>query len=299
MLQIPLDKSKRKNDDKRKGLPRRCRLIFGILALVMIASIGIIMTRPRFTPMSDIPGHNLVYMEPGGLYELDFKTGQRSLTTYPSEPSGSYANEVSQDGRWVISFEWLYEEKISSLTVRDVTGQQPLRTLGRFGMFHGPINATNLSPDQKWFIFAADPLGSQAYRDPVNLDDSELWMVYIPTGEMTRLTNNSYRDSNPAFSPDGMQLAYISSASGRQHIYLMDVVTGQSRQLTPVSPTHAQTLLWSPDGQWIAYNVNQRMYVNATDYYFEIYVYVIRIDGAHGQRVAGGEKNSILVGWKP
>lgn len=74
---------------------------------------------------------------------------------------------------------------------------------------------------------------------------------YLP---LTRLTNSPADDIDPAVSPDGTQIAFSSRRNGYWDIYLLDLKTGQVNPFTDTqmyegSPT------WSPDGQWIAYEV--------------------------------------------
>jgi Tol biopolymer transport system component len=71
-------------------------------------------------------------------------------------------------------------------------------------------------------------------------------------GKPENLTNDRALDTDPAWSPDGSQLAYSSDRGGDQlQIWLRDMKTGQSRQLTKMD-TQPQGAAWSPDGTKIA-----------------------------------------------
>lgn len=66
------------------------------------------------------------------------------------------------------------------------------------------------------------------------------------------LTNDHFLDTDPAWSPDGNQLAYSSDKGGDLlQIWIHDLRTGQSRQLTRLA-TQPQGATWSPDGTRIA-----------------------------------------------
>jgi dipeptidyl aminopeptidase/acylaminoacyl peptidase len=59
-----------------------------------------------------------------------------------------------------------------------------------------------------------------------------------------------YTEDEPAFSPDGKTLAFLSDAEheGQPQLYLADLVTGAVRQLTHLAG-HLEAPLWSPDGK--------------------------------------------------
>ena len=75
------------------------------------------------------------------------------------------------------------------------------------------------------------------------------------------VTNDPAEDGNLSWSPDGSTLAYYSTASGFQDIWLV-AADGESepRQLTQEAAEADDsrfTPMWSPDGRWIAYISNR------------------------------------------
>jgi dipeptidyl aminopeptidase/acylaminoacyl peptidase len=68
--------------------------------------------------------------------------------------------------------------------------------------------------------------------------------VQIPSGA---------RVSNASWSPDGRQVAFFVHTDDATHIYVADVPSGRSRQLTrtPVLATHLTTFDWTEDGRYI------------------------------------------------
>jgi TolB protein len=95
------------------------------------------------------------------------------------------------------------------------------------------------------------------------------WEIYImgPDGENpTNLSNNPANDWEPAISPDGSQVAFVSDrdneTGGGQMIYVMNVDGSDVRQLT--YQEFSSSPAWSHDGKLIAYNTDQ-IYVTKAD----------------------------------
>ncbi len=73
-----------------------------------------------------------------------------------------------------------------------------------------------------------------------------------PTRNLTR--SSGVRDREPAWSPDGKHIAFVSDRDGEQQIYLIDQAGREApRQLTDGPGGQLSNLLWSPDSQHIAY----------------------------------------------
>jgi Tol biopolymer transport system component len=112
---------------------------------------------------------------------------------------------------------------------RDFTSTVPRQVLG---VVH-PV----ISPDGKQIAFAA--VGD----------------IYVMTvgGKPVNLTNDAALDTEPAWSPDGTQLAYSSDKDSEHlQLWVRDMKSGTSRRLTDLT-TQPQGAAWSPDGKRIAF----------------------------------------------
>jgi len=70
---------------------------------------------------------------------------------------------------------------------------------------------------------------------------------------VTRLTNDPGQDIEPAWSPDGSQLAFSSTRRGSRDIWLMNA-DGSNLSLTVAgSAASAVSPAWSPDGAQIVF----------------------------------------------
>jgi Tol biopolymer transport system component len=94
-----------------------------------------------------------------------------------------------------------------------------------------------ISPDGKQIAFAAV---GDIYLMPIG-------------GKPVNLTKDLALDTDPAWSPDGSQLAYSSDKDSEHlQLWVRDMKTGQSRKVTNLS-TQPQGAAWSPDGKRIAF----------------------------------------------
>lgn len=82
----------------------------------------------------------------------------------------------------------------------------------------------------------------------------DLWL--LKNGSAQRLTDDVPVDTDPAWSPDGSQLAYSSDRAGSMDVWIRDLRTGKDRRLTS-SPDAEMAAVWSPDGRTIAFVSNQ------------------------------------------
>lgn len=109
-----------------------------------------------------------------------------------------------------------------------------------------------VSPDGKWVLFSATDVDLAK-----NTKTSHLWIVPVAGGEEKPLTASSAGESRGRFSPDGEQIAFLTSRDGTQQIFLaaFDTATGtmgEPHQLTHIS-TEADNVTWDPDGQHILF----------------------------------------------
>lgn len=102
------------------------------------------------------------------------------------------------------------------------------------------IVAPRVSPDGEQIAFAA--LG-------------DLWLLDIG-GEPRRLTDDPYMERDPAWSRDGVKLAYATDRAGTMDLWIRDLRTGEDRRVTTL-PTAEMNPAWSPDGSRIAFLNNE------------------------------------------
>jgi Tol biopolymer transport system component/C-terminal processing protease CtpA/Prc len=96
----------------------------------------------------------------------------------------------------------------------------------------------SLSPDRKEIAFVSG---------------GDIWTVPATGGVASLLVSHAANEARPIYSPDGQQLAFISSRSGNGDIYLLTLATGDLKRLT-FDDGFEQLDGWSRDGRWIYFS---------------------------------------------
>lgn len=111
-----------------------------------------------------------------------------------------------------------------------------------------------LSPDGKQIAFSWN---------------GDIWSVASEGGVAVQLTTDEARDSQPKFSPDEEQLAFVSSRSDSDQIYVMPVSGGAPQQLTYHTEGYA-LLEWYPDGQSLLTQATRDHFWRRPERFFQI-----------------------------
>jgi len=79
----------------------------------------------------------------------------------------------------------------------------------------------------------------------------DIWLVTVATGEAKALTTSGH-ESDGRWSPDGRRVAFISSRSGNEQLFVMNVDGSDARAVSTLSGGVAN-IVWAPDGRSIAF----------------------------------------------
>lgn len=212
---------------------------------------------------------------------------------------------ISPDGRYVVDYNARQQLQISDIQTGQVlaaltTGYNPSWSPDshaliyyRFGQYaiinyvtianNGTVSApsrltddsafetynVSWSPDGQSIAFQGTVYGGEA---GIGLD------VYrIDLGAPQSLRNLSYSrgsDVQPAWSPDGTQIAYVSNREANQRLYLVAPDGSNLREIT-TDTSLVLDLAWSPDGTKLAY-------VNLLDGFHHLHI----VDVADGYRIS-------------
>ena len=106
---------------------------------------------------------------------------------------------------------------------------------------------------------AVHPDGSRAVASVLRPDFDadtyvgQLWNVPLDPEKLPRRLTRGFRDTAPAFSPDGLVLAFLrASAEGRPQLYVVEAAGGEPQQLTDAK-LGVSSFSWSPDSHSIVF----------------------------------------------
>src|SRR5512134_3495346 len=94
----------------------------------------------------------------------------------------------------------------------------------------------DLSPDGTTIVF--EPLG-------------DLYTLPITGGEATRITSGQAYDMQPAFSPDGKRIVFISDRNGSENVWIANSDGTRPRAVTTTERDSYMSPIWTPDGEYV------------------------------------------------
>ena len=146
------------------------------------------------------------------------------------------------------------------------------------------VQQFRLSPDGSKIAFLArDPLSEEEKKkqklkdDTVVVDDKfrwvHLWVWDVEAEEATRLTEGAFTVSDPRWSPDGEQLAYVTRPTTKNDdgwnsdVWVISAGGGEPRTLYENAGTDSAPR-WSPDGKFVAFA--SKPHVKTNTYYSKL-----------------------------
>ncbi|MGE3345520.1 MAG: prolyl oligopeptidase family serine peptidase [Vicinamibacterales bacterium] len=109
------------------------------------------------------------------------------------------------------------------------------------------VSNPQISPDGTTVLF------SRGYVDIMrDQGASNLWAIGMDGTRLRQLTEGTWNDSSPVWSPDGSRIAFLSNRSGSTQLHVMWVETREILQLTRFDRAPGG-VRWSPDSSQIAF----------------------------------------------
>jgi dipeptidyl aminopeptidase/acylaminoacyl peptidase len=113
------------------------------------------------------------------------------------------------------------------------------------------VNDCDISPDGRHAVVAARPDNQRETRWK-----SELFVVNLSNGSTRQITHNVVPEIDPQWSPDGSQVLFSAVSlhrweNGNGDLWLMNVASGLSRDVTPNHTGRFGHAVFSPDGRML------------------------------------------------
>jgi len=198
------------------------------------------------------------------IYVVDIKTGESIRMTY--HPENDTTPRWSPDGMKIAFAS--DREKNNQIWIISATGGEAFQLTK---LEDGVSGSLAWSPDGKKIAFSAprelseeEKKAKEEKRDEVVFEKTmrlnQLCVVDLASAEMKRLTDGKSNISEPAWSPDGQKIAYVSVPSMDVDDYFLAKIclikaSGEGPQrLTRTEALREGAPRWSPDGRYIAFS---------------------------------------------
>jgi Tol biopolymer transport system component len=208
--------------------------------------------------------------------------------------------DVSSDGKQIVYFAWPGDagEKVGIWIMdADFTKNRLVVPGGAYPSFSPGGDRLVVNGRDELYVLKTDGAnirkltnGEYAAWSPVNNQIVHracvggrcgLWLIDADSndpGARNRITTGG-SDGQPAWSPDGKRVAYISQEDGNFEIYVVNQDGSNKLRLT-TNPSSDGLPVWSPDGAWIAFR---------SDRGGSWAIYVMRADGSDVRKVVDAD----------
>ena len=160
---------------------------------------------------------------------------------------------MERAGQWRLTAVWIALATCFALPYARAQGMGKAPTIDQ-SLEMRSVGAPKISPDGRHVVYEESRTNWEA-----NAFETDLWLADVATGESRLLTMAAKSSSDPAWSPDGRWIAFLSdrvaplagSPAGKKQVYVMPANGGESQQWTKME-NGVNSFAWAPDSKQIA-----------------------------------------------
>jgi Tol biopolymer transport system component len=186
-----------------------------------------------------------------------FSASESGLLACVIEPNSAGEHSTAETGRTVFG---VVADNISVVDRQGVIRGVIVDDLPHVSLY--------LSPDITRLALSAVPEGQQEmdiWIQPTGFDEASLERgdlsgvetMFVKNTALKRVTSKPGQEDNPAWSPDGREIAYgrFQGPEGSGGVFITDVESSAERRILPPDPLGRELYVtsWTGDGQWILF----------------------------------------------
>ena len=157
-----------------------------------------------------------------------------------------------------------------------------------------PERTFSLDTDEgTWISVDVSPDGETVVFDLLG----DLYTVPLTGGEAVSLTEGMPYDNQPRYSPGGSEVVFVSDRDGSENLWLIDIASKETRQLTNGSTKSYESPEWLPDGNYVVAATAENMAVRGDARNPKLWMW--HVDGGTGVQIIKEPGSRRITGPTP
>ena len=157
-----------------------------------------------------------------------------------------------------------------------------------------PERTFSLDTDEgTWISVDVSPNGDMVVFDLLG----DLYTMPLTGGEAVSLTDGMPYDNQPRYSPDGSEVVFVSDRDGSENLWLIDIASKETRQLTNGSTKSYESPEWLPDGNYVVAATAENMAVRGDARNPKLWMW--HVDGGTGVQIIKEPGSRRITGPTP
>ena len=157
-----------------------------------------------------------------------------------------------------------------------------------------PERTFSLDTDEgTWISVDVSPDGDTVVFDLLG----DLYTMPLTGGEAVSLTDGMPYDNQPRYSPDGSEIVFVSDRDGSENLWLIDIASKETRQLTNGSTKSYESPEWLPDGNYVVAATAENMAVRGDARHPKLWMW--HVDGGTGVQIIKEPGSRRITGPTP